>query len=941
MRPSALLGLLGLVLAAGLTAAPLPELPPRVVAPTDTAVFHRFVLENGLRVLVVSDRKFNKSGAALVVHTGQVDDPPDREGMAHFLEHMLFLGTEKYPEVSEYDNFIQANGGYSNAYTASDHTNYQFEIRPEAFPEALDRFAQFFIAPKFSPEYTAREIFAVHNESMRHVQNDFLLLLNVSRELYAPGSGERLYSTGNKDTLAGTTPAMVRAFHEAHYSSDRMALAVAGRASPEELERLVRERFAAVPRRNLPELVRRPGFLPRREALRLTMIEPVKELRQLTLEFALPATRPHFAAKPDELLSQLLTYAGPGGLTDLLKREGLANGVSGFVYDRTQAYGSLFVVVSLTPEGQERHRRVLELLFGYVRHLREAPFPADFRRDRARIAALNETYQNRGEGADLAARLATQALFFPLEVAERAAVVWGAPDEAAYRGLLAALTPDNVLVSLQAKGVAADRKERIYGTAYSHREDAGEAFRSLVAAPRHASFALPGANPFMPGATTLLPERALPLVNEPALHLHYAADTEFQRPQTSLVLRFVPVRALGTAPSAAALALYEACLSDVLDAAAGDAALAGLETSSELTLEGLKLTITGFGDSPVRFARHIAGKLRAPGVTPARFADIKEIVLRGMRSYPQTEAYLLARARRDALAREVHFLPDELLKSAEGLTLESLNAFGARFFGRGRLEALVHGHLSPEDAEAAARDLVRLIGFEAARPDELLRRRNLAQKAGENVVDAGEIAGVNAVYQADYLLPDDSARTRAAAVVIANFIGEPFYTELRTKQQLGYIVGSGLGASVRQRSISFVVQSSEYPAEVLQKRAEVMLATLPAQLAAATDEQWATLVAGARAQFEEKAKGIAEKADQFFVGAYTFGGEWNRREQALAALATLTRADAAAMLGEALDPERARRRTVLLWPKERVPKEPVATTFTDRAAWKAGRVFGD
>ncbi len=120
-------------------------LPTKVTAPTDTAVFRRFTLENGLRVLLVSDPKFNKSGASLVTNTGQIDDPADREGMAHFLEHMLFLGTEKYPDVADYGNFIKANGGYNNAYTTSDHTNYQFEVRHEAFADALDRFAQFFI----------------------------------------------------------------------------------------------------------------------------------------------------------------------------------------------------------------------------------------------------------------------------------------------------------------------------------------------------------------------------------------------------------------------------------------------------------------------------------------------------------------------------------------------------------------------------------------------------------------------------------------------------------------------------------------------------------------------------------------------------------------------------------------------------------------------------
>eukprot|EP01035_Chromulina_nebulosa_P061131 gene61131-83620_t len=174
---------------------PVPALAPRVVAPTDTAQFRRFALENGLRVLLVSDAKFNKSGASLVVNVGQIDDPADREGLAHFLEHMLFLGTEKYPDVAEYGNYMRQNGGYNNAYTASDITNYQFEVSHAAFAGGLDRFAQFFIAPKFNPEFTGREVNAVHNEAMRHVQNDQRRTIGVARELYAPGSGESKFST--------------------------------------------------------------------------------------------------------------------------------------------------------------------------------------------------------------------------------------------------------------------------------------------------------------------------------------------------------------------------------------------------------------------------------------------------------------------------------------------------------------------------------------------------------------------------------------------------------------------------------------------------------------------------------------------------------------------------------------------------------------------------
>jgi insulysin len=109
------------------------------------------VLPNGIRVLLLSDPKLNVSSAALAVGVGSLADPPERQGLAHFLEHMLFLGTEKFPDITGFDAYLRRNGGMNNAYTADDRTNYFLEIRHEAFEGALDRFAQFFIAPLFDP----------------------------------------------------------------------------------------------------------------------------------------------------------------------------------------------------------------------------------------------------------------------------------------------------------------------------------------------------------------------------------------------------------------------------------------------------------------------------------------------------------------------------------------------------------------------------------------------------------------------------------------------------------------------------------------------------------------------------------------------------------------------------------------------------------------------
>eukprot|EP00439_Symbiodinium_sp_Y106_P002019 s2770_g1.t1 len=86
------------------------------------------------------------------VKAGSHDDPRQLPGLAHFCEHMLFLGTEKYPENSGFDQFLLKYGGSSNAFTASEVTVYFAAASSDAASEGLDRFADFFRAPLFKQD---------------------------------------------------------------------------------------------------------------------------------------------------------------------------------------------------------------------------------------------------------------------------------------------------------------------------------------------------------------------------------------------------------------------------------------------------------------------------------------------------------------------------------------------------------------------------------------------------------------------------------------------------------------------------------------------------------------------------------------------------------------------------------------------------------------------
>ena len=134
------------------------------ISDSDKRQYKCIELSNKMRAILIQDDEADKSCAALDVHVGCSLDPKPLYGTAHFLEHMLFMGTEKYPSENEYAEFITNNGGYNNAFTSLVDTNYHFEVSNDAFGGALDRFAQFFLSPLLGEGQTDREMNAVDSE---------------------------------------------------------------------------------------------------------------------------------------------------------------------------------------------------------------------------------------------------------------------------------------------------------------------------------------------------------------------------------------------------------------------------------------------------------------------------------------------------------------------------------------------------------------------------------------------------------------------------------------------------------------------------------------------------------------------------------------------------------------------------------------------------------
>ena len=276
---------------------------------------------------------------------------------------------------------------------------------------------------------------------------------------------------------------------------------------------------------------------------------------------------------------------------------------------------------------------------------------------------------------------------------------------------------------------------------------------------------------------------------------------------------------------------------------------------------------------------------------------------------------------------------------AESVTLAAVHDFAGRLYAQGKIEAMVHGNVSAAAAMADARRISAVIANQGVADHELLRRKLLAQPKGETLRSSEKLEVNNSAFRREYILGDDAPEIRATTLVLSNFMGEPFYSEMRTRQQLGYIVWGGAGDEEHSNFAYFIIQSGDYPADEVEARADKMINELPGLLANLSDEAWATIIDGVRSQLEEKDKAIADRTARLFGLGYDDNADWDRRVATIAALEKLTKAGVVDFLKTAIAPETRMMRTYLGFSREHEPKTPQENTFTDRAEWKKTRSY--
>jgi len=439
-------------------------------APDDRCKYRYLELSNGLRVLMIHDPMAERSAASVAVQCGHFSDPPERQGMAHFLEHMLFLGTDKYPHPGEYQAFISQHGGNHNAWTGTEHSNFFFDIATDFFEESLQRFAQFFISPTFNVSLIERERHAIDSEYRMKISDDVRRCYQVHKETVNPEHPFSKFSVGNLLTLhedvEGSLQKEVKAFFDQHYSADRMTLVVQSDWPLDQQERAILRLFSAVAQSSMATT---PISMPlyRDQDLRLRIqIKPLKELRRLSISFALPNVDAYYATKPLTYISHLLGYEGKGSLFGYMKRQGWITALSAGGGNNGSNFRDFQVNFSLTPKGLEHETAIIEHLFSFLRLICEQGIEDWRYEEKSSLLKILYEVHEYSLPLDNVSHLSMNLFHYPPTEVIRGDYLMTALDAEQIKQILSYMTPNNMRITLVAPEVETNQTAKWYDTPY-------------------------------------------------------------------------------------------------------------------------------------------------------------------------------------------------------------------------------------------------------------------------------------------------------------------------------------------------------------------------------------------------------------------------------------------------------------------------------------------
>ena len=882
------------------------------ISRNDNRLYQPLTLHNGLRVLLVEDQESPKAAAALTVNAGHFDDPWHRQGLAHFVEHLLFLGTKQYPEAGEFNDFISHHGGSSNAWTGTEHSCYYFDITHQYFLPALERFSQLFISPLFNEQEIDKERHAIDAEFKLKIKDDGRRIYQAHKETVNPQHPFAKFSVGNVNTLsddAGPIKSELESFFRTHYQAQWMTLVLCSPTPLAQQRQWVEALFAdiAATAADKPPITEP---LYREQDLQLELhIEPHKHLQKLIISFAMPNIDAFYKHKTVSFLAHLLGYEGPGSLHSILKNQGWINALSAGGGINGSNFKDFNISLALTDEGIEYYQDIVETVFAYITLIKEHKSNLQaLYRDKQTLLQIAFDNQEKARLLDWVSGISVNMHHYPSDHYLYGDYLMVGYDQAQFAQALSWLTPENMRLVLIHPGVSSTKTTQWYNTPYYTKRLDKDWLNALAAIDTPLStMSLPAVNPYLQRPCVLhelvaanpIPEK---LASHPGFNFWFKQDSTYRVAKGHFYLALDSKLAVKDVKHMALTRLFADLFIDCVAERFYPAELAGLNYHISSHQGGLTLHTAGLSSSQLELAQGLLDALFHADICAKRFAEYKKQLVRHWQSSNQNKPVSEIFSRIGAQIMPWNPTPEELARALQNTSYVQFKKFRKAFFDAIHIEAFLHGNWRPADAY----DFLRLI------------QTHLQDRANIETI-ARPLVEIEHVQQQQLSLPSNDhamviyyqastgdIREKVLMMVVNHVLNQTYFNTLRTQQQLGYLVGAGYAPFNSRAGLAFYVQSPSVPAVQLLAHHNAFIRQYCQQFATMDKKAWQQAKQSLYQQIAEKDKNLRLRSQRFWLAISNPGVDFTLQENLLTTLEAVEFAEVERYLEALFSPQRAR-----------------------------------
>ena len=798
-------------------------------SPKDTRQFATLTLANEMEVLLVQDTSSDISAVSLALGVGSFQNPANQQGLAHYLEHMLFLGTEKYPEPNTLQKFIDHNSGSWNAYTAADHTNYFFSLPAEKLDEALDMFSDYFKAPLFDLEYSDKERNAVNSEWSMGRSQDGRIIHYLSGITGNPQHPASQLAVGNLETLADKEGSILNeelvSFFNRYYSSNIMKLVMVSKLPLDQQEALARKHFGGVENKYIEKpSVKVPGVTATEMGKKIHY-KSVMDLKMLVLSFPIPNNLDQWKSKPNNYIVSLLASEEPGTVAQQLREKNLAKAVYARVNPSANDYdGNFEIYAELTDEGMTKRDEIIASLFAYVDLIRKHGVDEKYFLEQQAINQKKFANMEMQQPLQTAIGLSATLLTFEPQWAIAHPYVYEKFDRKAVRNVLKQLEPERARIWYISQTESATTPVPFHEGAYDVQAVEAADIKRWKALAASIQYQLPAENDlFSKSAVKVLPstlEKPKLLKDTDGVEVWLTHSKQFQGQKGKIDILLNTPMSSANAKNQMLAKLFASAMNSQQLSLVDRAGQAGIGIQFLFNKTDFVVSLSEFNAKHPLLVERIFTELADWSISDAEFAKAKDSLRQNLINREKSPPI---RQLGDLLGRQLmenSWSREEEKTVVDGLTKQELLDYKGRLFTHNRLRVFAYGNYDESTVLKIAADVEGRLPVKR-KSSELYVRKPMDPVAGRNIVYKEALTGHtdNALLQ-QFSVAEKSILSKAQLVTLDALLGNSFFTQLRTNEQLGYVVGTAASTDGDFAGLLFYVQSNNKDLPAIKTRIE-------------------------------------------------------------------------------------------------------------------------